>query len=114
MVCLPSDHFFFAESSGCALAVGLVMRRKAAFDQLPCALAFASPWLDLTCSGGSYIVNDDYDFVLQKGRMLGIGQAYIGQLGNQNPEASPLLCPAELFEGFPPTLVHVSKDEVQL
>ena len=68
----PSRIGLFAESSGGALALGLALRLKARGQELPSALALASPWLDLTCSGGSYIVNEDYDLVLQKERMMGI------------------------------------------
>jgi len=111
----PERIGLFAESSGGALAITMLLRRKAAHESLPAAVAMASPWLDLTCSGGSFIVNEEYDLVLQKERMVGIVAAYLGPDGSaEDAEISPLLAPPEVYAGLPPMLLHVGESEVLL
>ena len=81
----------------------------AAGERLPCALAMSSPWLDMTCDNGSFIVNEDYDLMMRKDRMVGIAQAYLaGNCELTDPRCSPLLAPQgpEAF-AMPPTLIHV-------
>ena len=58
----PSRIGIFAESSGAALALAALHRRHAAGTRPPpCALALVSPWLDMTCSGGSFTVNGSHE-----------------------------------------------------
>jgi len=110
----PQRIALFAESSGGALALSMMLRKKAAHEPLPCVLTMSSPWLDLTCSGGSFIVHEEYDLVLQKARMEGIVESYLAGGSVENVEASPLLCAPESLAGLPPTLVHVGDNEVLL
>ena len=58
----PSRIGIFAESSGAALALAALHRRHAAGTRPPpCALALVSPWLDMTCSGGSFTVSRPHE-----------------------------------------------------
>ena len=58
----PSRIGILAESSGAALALAALHRRHAAGTRPPpCALALVSPWLDMTCSGGSFTVNGPHE-----------------------------------------------------
>ena len=61
----PEQIAVFAESSGAALAMGALMRRRDARKPPPAALVMASPWLDMTCSGTSYAANEKLDLVMQ-------------------------------------------------
>ena len=83
---------------------------------MPCCVGYSSPWLDLTCDGGSYVVNEAYDLMMRKDRLVGIATAYLGgAVEASDPRASPLLAPeGEASFGMPPTLVHVCKNELLL
>ena len=61
----PTRMALFAESSGGALAVAMLQSLRTEGEDLsmPCCVALSSPWLDLTCDGGSYIVNEAYDLM---------------------------------------------------
>ena len=60
----PQRLAMFAESSGAAIALSVLQRPSVKRESPPlCALALSSPWLDLTCDGGSYIVNEAYDLM---------------------------------------------------
>lgn len=74
----------------------------------------STPRLPFSCSGGSFIVNEDYDLVLQRERMTGIVAAYLTGLPADDAQVSPLLGPPEALGGLPPTLVHVGDSEVLL
>ena len=114
----PTKIALYAESSGGALAVGMLQRLKAEGkeDALPSCVGLVSPWLDLTCEGGSYVVNEAYDLMMRRDRLHGIATAYLaGTTPLSDPRASPLLAPdgPEHFK-MPPTLVHVCKNELLL
>merc|ERR1719230_1599364 len=87
-----------------------------AAEAVPCCVALSSPWLDLTCDGGSYVVNEAYDLMMRKDRLMGIATAYLGGgVPASDPRASPLLAPeADGLYQLPPTLVHVCKNELLL
>ena len=107
----------YAESSGGALALAMLQRRTAqgaAASTAPCCVALASPWLDMTCSGHSFLVNEPHDPVMQRKRMLDMAAVYLGSASPNDPQASPLLAPVAAFAGLPPTLVHVGDTEVLL
>ena len=114
----------FAESSGAAVAIEMLVERPAAsallHDHPPRALALASPWLDLTCSNGSYLVNDGHDPVLRRTALLRMAMAYLrapdadALHGGPTKAPMPLQAPDAAFEKFPPSLVHVGLTEVVL
>lgn len=115
----PTKIALYAESSGGALAVSLLQALKAegkGEQMMPACVGLSSPWLDLTCEGGSYVVNEAYDLMMRRDRLQGIATAYLaGNVELTNARASPLLAPegAEHF-GMPPTLVHCCKNELLL
>lgn len=115
----PSKLGVFAESSGGNLAALLIQARLNAGEPLPCCIFMSSPWLDLSCSGGSFMINEPYDLMMRKDRMLGIAKAYLASACDpSDPMCSPLRKPSEgtdtpLF-AFPPTLIHVDKNELLL
>jgi len=92
------------------------LRAEGTTELLPCCVALSSPWLDLACDGGSYVVNEAYDLMMRKDRLIGIATAYLaGAVPPSDPLASPLLAPeAEGAFRLPPTLVHVCKNELLL
>ena len=116
----PKQVGIFAESSGGALALSMLSRqgsaplgsRRATVE--PSAIVLASPWLDMTCSGQSYVANEARDPVMQRKRLLGIARAYIGEGETRasHPSVSPVLGNAPAFIGLPPTLVQVGLSEV--
>lgn len=60
-------------------------------------------------------MNEEYDFVLQRHRMLGIAETYAAGRDTNDWEISPLLCePQSLLAGLPPILLHVGDTEVLL
>jgi len=105
----------WAESSGGGLALSLTLRLLAASGvEPPCALVLASPWLDLTCSGGSYIVNESHDPVMRSGKLRQCAAAYLNGLDAADPVHSPVAAPTAAFTLMPPTLIHVGDTEVVL
>lgn len=64
----PEAIVMFAESSGAAIALGVLLRRRQAGKPLPRGLVVVSPWLDMTCSSKSFVKNERLDFVMQARR----------------------------------------------
>jgi len=113
----PQRISVFAESSGGALALSMLqaLRAEGELDKQPCCVAFSSPWLDLTCEGGSCMINEAYDLMMRKDRLVGIATAYLGgEVEATDARASPLLAPEGEAFALPPTLVHVCKNELLL
>lgn len=114
----PTRIALYAESSGGALALALLQALTAEGDDasgVPCCVALSSPWLDLTCDGGSYVVNEAYDLMMRKDRLVGIATAYLGgSTDASDARCSPLLAPEGAAYRLPPTLVHVCKNELLL
>ena len=111
----PSRIALFAESSGANLAACMIQSRLAAGESLPSCVVLSSPWLDLSCEQGSFMVNEAYDLMMRKDRMVGIAQAYLaGACSPDDPRCSPLMAPPGPAFAFPPTLVHVCQNELLL
>jgi len=110
----PRSIAMFAESSGAFIALNVLLRRQASGLSMPCALVMSSPWLDLTCRGGSFVVNEMWDPVLQQDRLLGIAKAYLGNANPCDPSVSPAFADASSFAGLPEMLIHVGDSEVLL
>lgn len=111
----PKQLALFAESSGGALALAMLSRQTSSRKLMePAAIVLASPWLDLTCSGQSYVANEARDPVMQRKRLLGISRAYLGETGisASDPAVSPVHGSSPSLLGLPPTLVQVGLSEV--
>ena len=78
---------------------------------LPAAGVCISPWVDLTCSGGSYASKAAVDPIVTRDSVSAMAKAYVGAGDPKAPLVSPLF--ADL-RGLPPLLVHVGSDEVLL
>jgi acetyl esterase/lipase len=95
-------------SAGGALAVGAVLRRSRARDDLPAAVALYSPLLDLSASSAAYDANETSDPMLSRRSVRAIARAYL-KPGTEDDLASPLS--AELSD-FPDVLAFASQAEV--
>ena len=70
-----------------------------------------SPWVDLTCSGGSYATKAAADPIVLRQSVTMMAQAYAGGGDYKAPLVSPLF--ADLRR-LPPLLIQVGSDEVLL
>jgi phosphinothricin tripeptide acetyl hydrolase len=70
-----------------------------------------SPWVDLTCSAGSYKTKAAVDPIVVHESITMMAEAYLGSGDRRTPMASPLF--ADLRR-LPPLLIQVGSDEVLL
>jgi monoterpene epsilon-lactone hydrolase len=99
------------DSAGGGLAAALAVAAAAAGVPGPRGLVLMSPWLDLTCSAGTYASRAAADRLFSLESAEQASQMYLQGHDPQDPIASPLR--ADLAS-FPPTLVMASTDEVLL
>lgn len=107
----PGQLALGGDSAGGGLAVGLLVRLRAAGAPLPACAVLTSPWLDLAGTGASMRTRDGIDPWLTSDMTRRAGQAYAAGRHLQDPELSPLY--ADL-RGLPPVLVHAGGDEILL
>ncbi len=100
------------DSAGGNLTIALINRLRAAGEDMPACAWLASPWTDLTMSGGTMITRDAVDPLIHKGYLLELAQAYAPP---PRDRADPLISPlfADL-RGFPPVLIQVGSAETLL
>ena len=105
----PSEIALCGESAGGGLCYALCLKLRELGEELPSAIITASPWVDLTLSGGSYEENRTKDPSLTK-KLL----AFYANCYTKNP-SEPLVSPlfADLT-GMPPSLTFVGGDEIML
>ena len=78
----------------------------------PRALLLFSPWTDMRATASSYETYKEKDPILTYNYIVGVRNAYIGEDADpSDSKYSPLLGD---FNGFPPTLIQVGKNEVLL
>ena len=107
----PARIVIAGDSAGGGLTVAMLLALRDAGVPLPAAGVCISPWVDLTCSGGSYRTRAEADPIV-KGESVGqMATAYLAGKDAKTPLASPLF--ADL-RGLPPLLIHVGDDEVLL
>src|SRR5262247_2455315 len=99
------------DSAGGGLTVATLVALRDAGVPLPAAGVCISPWVDLTCSGASYVTKDATDPIVKKPGVEQMALAYLGTRDRRTPLASPLF--ADL-RGLPPLLIHVGSEEVLL
>jgi monoterpene epsilon-lactone hydrolase len=99
------------DSAGGGLAAALAVAAAAAGVPGPRGLVLMSPWLDLTCSAGTYASRADADQLFSLESAQQASHLYLQAHDPRDPLASPLR--ADL-SSFPPTLVMASTDEVLL
>jgi phosphinothricin tripeptide acetyl hydrolase len=107
----PARIVVAGDSAGGGLTVATLLALREARVPLPAAAVCISPWVDLTCSGGSYRTRADADPIVRRAGVEEMAKAYLGAAPATTPLASPLF--ADLH-GLPPLLIHVGSDEVLL
>ena len=106
------DHMVIAgDSAGGGLTIATLVALRDASVRLPAGCVCISPWVDLTCSGGSYQTKAAVDPIVRKAGVEEMARAYLGATDPRTALASPLF--ADL-RGLPPLLIHVGSDEVLL
>lgn len=107
-----AEHIAVAgDSAGGGLTVATLLALRDAHLPRPAAGVCISPWVDLTCSGGSYQSKAGVDPIVRQAGVAEMARAYLGTTDPRSPLASPLF--ADL-RGLPPLLIHVGSDEVLL
>jgi len=109
---ISSDRIVVAgDSAGGGLAVATLLATRDAGMATAAAGVCISPWVDLTCSGGSYQTKAAADPIVRRAGVEDMARAYLGSTDPRTPLASPLF--ADL-RGLPPLLIHVGSEEVLL
>ena len=78
---------------------------------MPGAAVLFSPWVDLTCSGGSVDTNDDTDDMLSAAVLRTAAAFYAGHIDLNTPGISPLFGD---LSGLPPLFITVDNSETLL
>jgi phosphinothricin tripeptide acetyl hydrolase len=107
----PARIVIGGDSAGGGLTVATLLALRDAGVPLPAAGVCISPWVDLTCAGGSYATRADVDPIVTRDGVANLATAYLGGKDAKTPLASPLF--ADL-RGLPPLLIQVGDDEVLL
>lgn len=107
----PGHIVIAGDSAGGGLTVATLLALRDAGVALPAGGVCISPWVDLTCSGGSYGTKAEADPIVRRAGVEEMARAYLGTAAPRTPLASPLF--ADL-RGLPPLLIHVGSDEVLL
>lgn len=109
---IAPEHIVIAgDSAGGGLTVATLLALRDRGAPLPAGGVCISPWVDLTCSGGSYRTKAAVDPIVTQAAVAEMAKAYLGNVSPRTPLASPLF--ADL-RGLPPLLIHVGSDEVLL
>ncbi|TCK20319.1 alpha/beta hydrolase [Pseudonocardia endophytica] len=97
------------DSAGGGLAMALVLRLRAAGEELPGSVGLISPWLDLDCVSPVLTRNAATDAMLDPSWLPQAARDYRGATGATAPE----LCPLDAdLTGLPPLHVVAGSDEV--
>jgi len=99
------------DSGGGGLTMATLIDLHDAGDALPAAAVCMSPWVDLTCAGGSLDSLAEQDLVVTKQWLQMLAAAYLAGADARTPLASPLF--ADL-RGLPPILLQVGSAEILL
>ena len=109
---IAPEHVVIAgDSAGGGLTMATLLALRDRGVPLPAGGVCISPWVDLTCSGGSYRTKATVDPIVTQAGVAEMARAYLGNVSPRTPLASPLF--ADL-RGLPPLLIHVGSDEVLL
>ena len=100
--------FLIGDSAGGNLAACLVARCIATNTQIPAKLALLSPWMDLSKTSDSNLLNSSEFSPFDNLDTVAFSREYIGDMDDKDPLVSPLFAS---FKGFPPTHVQSSKVE---
>jgi acetyl esterase/lipase len=98
---------FIGDSAGAGLAVSVISGINERNIRSPEFLILISPWVDLSCTNESYILNANSDPVLTKEFSQNSASLYIGT--HDLSEVNPI---ETMFGKFPPTLILVGSGEI--
>jgi acetyl esterase/lipase len=104
----PGITFLIGDSAGGNLAACLVARCIATNTEIPAKLALLSPWMDLSKTSDSNLLNSSEFSPFDKHDAVAFARDYIGDLSDKDPLVSPLY---GSFVGFPISHVQASKVE---
>jgi acetyl esterase/lipase len=107
----PERIVVAGDSAGGGLTVATLLALRDRGLPRPAGGVCISPWVDLTCSSGSYKTKAAVDPIVLPDSITLMAQAYLGDGDRKTPLASPLF--ADLRR-LPPLLVQVGSDEVLL
>jgi monoterpene epsilon-lactone hydrolase len=99
------------DSAGGGLAAALVVAAATSGVRLPAGLVMMSPWLDLTCTAGTYSSRQDTDQLFSLASAQEAARLYLQGHDAKDPLASPGLAD---IGTWPPTLILTSTEEVLL
>ncbi|NWG46916.1 MAG: alpha/beta hydrolase [Alphaproteobacteria bacterium] len=105
----PQGIAFAGDASGAGLALAATLALRDERLPLPSALVLISPWVDLSLSGWSLLLNAKTDPINSLEFLALCARHYLNGENPTNPLASPLYGD---FRGLPPMLVHVGNQEV--
>jgi epsilon-lactone hydrolase len=107
----PERIVVAGDSAGGGLTVATLLALRDRALPRPGGGVCISPWVDLTCSGATYVTRAAADPIVTRESVAMMAQAYAGGGDPKAPLVSPLY--ADL-RGLPPLLVQVGSDEVLL
>jgi monoterpene epsilon-lactone hydrolase len=108
----PGHIAIAGDSAGGGLTVALLVALRDDGVPLPSCAALLSPWVDLECTGASYVSKANVDPVATKAMATQMGIAYAGTAENlRNPLASPVLAS---LKGLPPLKIQAGEREIFL
>jgi epsilon-lactone hydrolase len=107
----PEQVVVAGDSAGGGLTVATLLALRDRGLPGPGGGVCISPWVDLACSGATYVTRKDADPIVDRESVTMMAQAYAGTGDFKAPLLSPLY--ADL-RGLPPLLVQVGSDEVLL
>jgi monoterpene epsilon-lactone hydrolase len=107
----PGRIVVAGDSAGGGLTVALLLALRGLGLPQPAGAVCISPWVDLTCSGASYLTRQDVDPIVTHESVTTMAQAYAAAADPKAPLLSPLYGD---LHGLPPLLVQVGSDEVLL
>jgi monoterpene epsilon-lactone hydrolase len=99
------------DSAGGGLTIATLLAARDRGLPRPAAGVCISPWVDLTCSGATYVTKAAVDPIVTRESVDMMADAYAGRSDRKAPLVSPLH--ADLRD-LPPLLVQVGSDEVLL
>ncbi|MDR3637949.1 MAG: alpha/beta hydrolase, partial [Isosphaeraceae bacterium] len=107
----PSRLVVAGDSAGGGLALAMMFALRDAGIRLPAAGVCISPWVDLTCAGGSHRAKSESDPVLRTDILRQMAALYLRGANARSALASPIF---GNLEGLPPLLVQVGSEEILL
>ena len=107
----PEQVVVAGDSAGGGLTVATLLALRDRGLPGPGGGVCISPWVDLACSGATYVTRKNADPIVDRESVTMMAQAYAGTGDFKAPLLSPLY--ADL-RGLPPLLVQVGSDEVLL